>query len=348
MRAFCIYFAAVFSACGGGSSATPDASLNDASEDACSACDAADDAGPPPANAITIVNAGGDAILTFAGDASGDVAPVATLAGDQTGLASACALALDGADDLYVATPSAILVFAPNASGNVAPTRTIAGPAALAQGDQFVALAVLADGTLVAASQAPSGQDAGTNRNPKVMVFPPNANGDVAPSQTINGASTNLQNVSAVSVFFTEISVADTSQQIFFFRPSDDGNVAPVRTLDDPPPGVVEASAFDAVSALFLARYDAEASSIISFIAGAHGNPTPLSTLVGAATGLTAPAGVAVDSAERVYVANADPAGASILIFAPNANGNVAPERTIAGPTTTLTGSQFPMPIVVH
>ncbi len=344
MRAVCIYFMAVFAACGGGGSSGPDASAPDAMT-ADASFDVADVA-PVFPNAITIVNASGTSIVTFAGNAAGDAAPIATVSGDQTNLNSTSALAIDSSNAFYVATPSAILVFATGANGNVAPTRTIAGSSALASTDVFVSLAVLSDGTLIAASELATG----ASRNPKVLVFPPNANGNVAPSQTITGIATEMQNVLSVSVFFTEIAVADSAGPILFFRPSDNGNVAPVRVLNDPPPGTVEASAFDAVSALYLARYDSQSSSIISFIAGAKGNPTPLSTLVGAATNLTAPAGVAIDASYNVYVANADPAGASILVFDAYSNGNAAPARTIAGPSTTLTGdlSQFPMPIVVR
>ncbi len=246
---------------------------------------------------------------------------------------------------MYVATPLAILVFAAGANGNVAPIRTIAGPNALATTDDFVALAVLADGTLFAASELTSG----ANRDPKVLVFAPNANGDVAPAQTITGGTTTMQAVLSMSVFFTEIAVVDASQRVLFFRPSDSGDIAPVRILQDAP-GVVAGSAFDRVSSLFLARNDVSGGSVISFIAGAKGTPTPLANIVGGTTGLSAPAGVAVDVGGTVYVANADPAGASILVFSSVATGDTAPIRTISGPTTTLTGdvSQFPMPIVVR
>jgi hypothetical protein len=343
MRAFYIYLVAVF-ACGGDSTAVTDAGVDaDASDVVPCRCI---DAAPPAANSITILNASGTSIVTFAGDANGDVAPLDSIAGDQTSLQSASALAIDASGNEYVATLNAILVFAAGATGNVAPTRTIAGPTALPATDTFVALAVMTDGTIFAASELASG----ANRDPKILVFAPNANGDVAPTRVITGASTTMQSVLSMSVFFTEIAVADASQRVLFFHPSDSGDVAPVRAIGDTP-GVVVASAFDSISSLFLARYDPQSSSVISFIAGANGNPTPLSNLAGDATTLTAPAGVAIDIGNNLYVANADRAGASILVFsADGANGNVAPIRVISGPSTTLTGdvSQFPMPIVVR
>ena len=292
-----------------------------------------------------MLDASGTSLVTFDATASGDVAPIATIAGDQTNLDAGVALAVDGSGNLYVATPLSILVFEAGASGNVAPVHVIAGPNALAATDQFVALAVLSDGTIFAASELTSGGQ----RNPKVLVFTSNANGDVAPAQTITGPLTTMQSVLSMSVFFTEIAVVDAAEQVLFFRPSDNGEVAPVRVLQDAP-GIVAASTFDPVSALFLARDNPSGGSVISFIAGAKNTPTPLANITGPTTGLTAPAGVAVDVGGNVYVTNADPSGASILVFAQSATGDVAPIHTISGPTTTLVGdvSQFPMPIVAR
>lgn len=340
MRVFYMFCAAAL-ACGG-DGGTPDA--GDAAPTDC-ACIDIPDTGPNGATSMTVLDSSGTSLVTFDAKASGDVAPTTTIAGDQTNLIAANALAMDAAGNLYVTTPLAILVFSAGASGNVAPARTIAGPSALAATDTFVAIAVLPDGTIFAASELTSG----TSRSPKVLVFPPNANGDVAPAQTITGPTTTMQDVLSMSVFFTQIAVADASQKVFFFHPSDNGDVAPVRTLLDAP-GIVEAASFDSVSAIFLARYDFTTSSVISFIAGAKGSPTPLANVTGPTTGITAPAGVAVDIAGTVYVTNADPAGASIRVFSSSADGDTAPLRTIAGASTTLTGdvSQFPMPIVVR
>jgi len=56
-------------------------------------------------------------------------------------------------------------------------------------------------------------------------------------------------------------------------------------------------------------------------------------TIAGAATGLSAPAGVAVDAAGNIYVVNET---GTIAVFAAGASGNVAPARTISGPATGL------------
>ena len=326
-------------ACGGGGTQADGGP--DASDGAPS--DAIDSDGGPKATTITVLNASGTSIVSFPLGASGDVAPSSTIGGASTGLQSAGGLAIDAQHALYVTTPLAILVFAPGANGNVAPARTIAGPTALPSTDAFASIAVAPDGTIFAASQASS-----SPQNPKILVFAPGANGDVAPIRTLTGPTTTMQAVLSVSYFFTGIAVVDASQHVLFFSTSADGDVAPKRTLNDGA-GIVTGSWFDDVGALYLARYEFSTSTVLAYIAGAQANATPLLALNGPATTITAAGGVATDDKDNVYVTNADPAGASVAVFAPTATGNVAPVRTLKGPTTTLAGdaSQFPMPIVV-
>ncbi len=317
---------------GGGPEAGADAS--DASIDV--------DAGPK-ATTITVLNASGTSLVSFPIGASGDVAPETSVSGNLTGLQSAGGLAISAAHELYVATPLAILVFAVGANGNVAPARTIAGSSALPSTDSFASLAVAPDGTLFAASQATSAP-----QNPKILVFAAGANGNVAPIRTITGASTAMQAVLSVSYFFTGIAVADATQHVLFFGAMADGDVAPKRTLNDGT-GVVTGSCFNGVGALYLSRYESSTSTVLSYIAGAMANATPLLAITGPTTKITATGGVATDEASNVYVTNADPNGAAVVVFDAAATGDVAPIRTISGPTTTLAGdaSQFPMPIVV-
>jgi hypothetical protein len=290
-----------------------------------------------------VLNASGTSIVSFPIDASGDVAPSSTIGGNLTNLSSAGGLAIDSTHAFYVATPLAILVFAPGATGNVAPARTIAGPSALPSTDSFASVAVAPDGTIFAASQATSNP-----QNPKILVFAPGANGNVAPIRTITGPTTTMQAVLSVSYFFTGIGVADATQKVLFFSTNADGDVAPKRTLNGGA-GIVTGSTFDRIGSLFLSRYEFSSSTVLAYVAGAQMNATPLLAITGPTTKLTAADGVAVDESNNVFVTNADPSGASVLVFDSLATGDVAPIRTISGSTTTLAGdaSQFPMPIVV-
>ncbi len=67
----------------------------------------------------------------------------------------------------------------------------------------------------------------------------------------------------------------------------------------------------------------------------------PSATIIGAATGLVCPRGIAVDSSGNIYVANQGAcvgATDSITVYPPGSNGNVAPSATITGPNTGLAG----------
>ena len=331
----------VLAACGdGGTQADGGPEAGDDAGDSGQGSDA--DAGSKMTT-MTVLNASGTSLVSFPLGANGDVAPTGTISGNLTGLANAGGLAIDAQHALYVTTPLAIFVFAPGSNGNVAPSRTIAGPSALPSTDTFASIAVAPDGTIYAASQATA-----SPQNPKILVFAPNANGNVAPVRTITGPTTTMQAVLSVSWFFTTIAVADATQHVLFFSPNADGDVAPKRILNDGA-GIVTGSSFNGVGALYLSRYEFSTSTVLAYIAGAMNNATPLLAIAGPTTKITAADGVATDEASNVYVTNADPGGASVLVFDAAATGDVAPIRTISGSSTTLAGdaAQFPMPIVV-
>ena len=340
-----VVLASLALACGPGGTTTdggpPDTGADVSPSDACTKCV---DSGAQP-TAISVLNANGSAVITFPIGATGNVAPTTTLGGATTNITNALGLAADGQGNLYVAISLAILVFAPNANGNVAAARTIAGPNALPNTDDFVSVSVTPDGTIYAVSEL----TAGTNRSPKILVFPPGTNGNVAPAQTITGASTTMTATLSSAVQAPEVVALDGSQHALFFKTTDNGNVAPQRSLATPG-GLALVAAFDGVGDLYIANYGFTASSVVEFGPTAQNTDAPIATLTGATTTITSIGGIAVDPSGTMYVANADPGGASILVFAAGSNGNVAPLRTISGASTTLAGdaSQYPMPVVVH
>ena len=65
-------------------------------------------------------------------------------------------------------------------------------------------------------------------------------------------------------------------------------------------------------------------------------NIAPSITIAGAATGLIAPTGIALDGSNNIYVVDPDNGAPSIRIFASGSNGNVAPMRVITGSLTLL------------
>lgn len=345
MRAFYTFMGALLLACGGGGDTTPDggADAGDAGEGGCQKCVDAPSPGP---GTVTVLNAGGTALVSFPADASGDVAPSATISGSQTNLDQASAVAADATGNLYVATSLAILVFPPQATGNVAPARTIAGPTALPTTDDFVSVAVAADGTIYATSEASSG---GPVRNPKILVFAPGTNGNVAPTQTIGGPTTSMQSALASALSSTQIVEADATQQLLFFDRTATGDTPPAGTIGTGA-GVAAGVAFASTGDILFAQYNFSTSSLLVWAPNGPPTAQPKATVTGTSTKLTAIGGVAAAPDGTIFVSNADPTGPAILVFAGNANGDVAPLRAVSGGATTLSGdaSQGPMPLVVY
>jgi len=141
---------------------------------------------PAIATAIAVDSAGevyalnGNSISVFAATADGDAAPTRVIAGDNTQLNDATAIAVDGAQNVYVANTEGrnVLVFAANATGNVAPARTIAGSATGIT--QPWGVAVDASGNLFVTSST----TAQPTMNAQILTFAPGADGDAAPIQT--------------------------------------------------------------------------------------------------------------------------------------------------------------------
>ncbi len=348
MRALYTFFAAAaLAGCSGGGD-TNDGGASDAS-DAGSDIQVADcacgpDVGPGP-KTITVVNAQGTALTSFFSYDQGNSAPFSVITGNQTNLSGAIAVGVDGQRNLYVATQLAILVFADASNGNVAPMRTIAGTNALASTDVFAGITVAPDGTIYAASEASSG----TTRNPKIDVFAPNANGNVAPTRTIGGASSTLTAVLSMTLSSTQIAIADANQNAVFFDAQASGDVAPQRSLKTGA-GLAVEIALGATSDVWIADWNFSASSAVHWAASAAGTDAPIGTIAGASTKITAIGGIAVDRDGDVWVTNADPSGAAVLEFAPSSTGDVPPILEISGASTTLSGdaSQGPMPLVVY
>lgn len=127
---------------------------------------------------VYVANTGGASVVGFNPAAKGNVAPVVSIAGSNTGLSRPFALALDSTGRLLVADESAgILIFSPGANGNVAPVAHITGltyPAGVVTDGQ--------DHIYVANFSGES-----------IEEFPQNANGNATPLRTIHGRKTTLK-----------------------------------------------------------------------------------------------------------------------------------------------------------
>jgi DNA-binding beta-propeller fold protein YncE len=119
----------------------------------------------------------GQAILTFAGDANGEVPPKRIIQGSKTRLQAPDRLAVDAVHNEIYVPEDALLVYDREAQGNVAPIRVIEGP-----DTGLGASAVAADpinNLLIVAS----GGGGGT----KFRIFNRTDNGNVKPKMVIGG-----------------------------------------------------------------------------------------------------------------------------------------------------------------
>lgn len=308
------------------------------------ACSSGPTAPAPASGHLYVANSGGNSVTVYSADTPGNTAPIATIAGSNTGLRNPWGIARDQAGRVYVAnvgpsygSPPTVTVYSRDSFGNVAPTATIAGSNTGLHsigGGIAGGIAVDAAGRLYVANLGSC-----YNGSDSITVFAANATGNVAPTTTISGSNTGLKGASGIALAADgRLYVASTcNNSVAIFAPGASGNVAPLATiagasthLDQP-----SAIALDGAGQLYVENVTLTSNhaydTITVYAAGATGNIAPVRMIGGSNTGLGGPIGMAVDAAGRLYVANG-----TINVYAPDAAGNVAPIATIAGSNTAL------------
>jgi hypothetical protein len=272
-----------------------------------------------------------DTIFAFAPGATGNVSPVDTIAGSNTGLNHPHGIAFDGSGRLYVANLSGpgITIYAAGASGNATPAATITGSNT---GLNFPSdVAFDASGQIYVA-------EAGSP--PAIRVFAPGASGNVAPIRTITGSNTGIVDPRGLMVDGSgNLYVADwgapptSSASVLVFAPVASGNATPNATIagnktELATPGGL---ALDASGRLYVA--DNTFNHVLIFAPAASGNVAPSDSIV-TSNPLAGNGDVIFDASGQLYVANTG--DHKILVFAAAASGNATPTATIAGSNTGL------------
>jgi DNA-binding beta-propeller fold protein YncE len=248
-----------------------------------------------PAGQIPAVNAYDlDAGMPGVGDA-----PKRTISGPATLLARPAGLAVDSVhQELYVANDvdvnAPILVFPLSADGNVAPTRVLQGPLTTLRGPMGLALDLVHNELLVVSYKV---DDEGS-----ITTFPRTAQGNVAPTRTIQGPLTGFNRPQALvlDLVHNELIVAN--------------------------------SFFDNTVSL---------GGLLVFPRAATGNVAPIRQITGGNTALCNPIGMTFDRVhDEIYVTNAaanSTCQPSVVVFARSASGNATPLRKIGpGPNCDL------------
>ncbi len=255
------------------------------------------------------------------------------------------------ATTLYVSSATGagkIATVAATANGTVAPATLIEG-AATGLGFNYFA-AVDAQG------RAWTTNCLSLNIPGPVSAFAAGATGDVAPVIAIEGSNTTFsgcQTGIAIDAGGDAI-VGDLSNlpaypggHIAIFAAGATGDVAPTRVIAGAsadfhsPTGI----AVDDPGNIYVADSGlgyAYSGDVAIFAPGASGDVAPSTVIVGAATGLSTPEGVALDVRGNIYVANLG--NNTVTVYAANASGDATPIRTIGG---ALTGLDQPVGIAV-
>jgi Beta-propeller repeat len=272
-------------------------------------------------------------VTIYAVGANGNVAPIHTIGGANTGLVGPVRVALDASHNVYVTNnptdsgPGWVTVYAAGAHGNASPIRKISGSNTGLSSPYGIAL-------------DSSGNIYVTNADANsVTVYAAGADGNVAPIRTISGSNTGMSAPTGIAVSATgKIAVASFDGGVAEYAANANGNAKPIKDIIGESTGLVYALgvALGVSGKIYVVNRGGGPSSIGSltvFAAKANGNVPPLQTIGGSITGLDEPWGIA-ETAKAIYAANASTP--SITVYASDANGNVAPTRTISGPRTAL------------
>lgn len=240
-----------------------------------------------------------------------DVPPTKTVSGELNG---PIGIEDDAAGNLYLASQlnNAIVVHRKNASGASAPLRRISGPATQLNLPRDVAFD--ANGFLYVA-----------NAGGLVLVFPPNADGNVAPVKTFgSGPGTSY----AIDIAAGEIYVRKgTSYNVY--SPAATGNPAPAeRTVS----GLAQGQALEVSGSKV---WVPSGTQLRAYSRSANGVATPIQAINNALPP-TEINGVDTDAAGRVYVAAFN---GTLRVFSPNADGNDGPLKLLGGPASGLESS---------
>jgi sugar lactone lactonase YvrE len=282
-------------------------------------------------------------VTVYAPEADGDAAPIHTIVGLATKLLAPTAIAVADDGTLYVANAGvwnddhgSVRVYAPDADGQARPARTLLGP-----GTQLISpggLAISRGDTIYVLG----GWDFPRGRT-RIAVYPPMADGEVAPIRTIEGDSTGFRESSGMAVDGEgQVYVANRKEaqginaygpdlgSVTVFRPGARGNHPPVRTIEggytrlNGPSGLAK----DRAGNLYVAnRWGTGPGSVTVYAPAAEEDVRPIRMIAGPATGLNHPAGVALDAHDTLYVVNER----SVTVYAPGATGDASPVRTIGG-----------------
>jgi hypothetical protein len=140
------------------------------------------------------------------------------------------------------------------------------------------------------------------NLDQSVTVYPAGSTGNVAPTQTIAGTRTKLDDPlqlaldSSSNIYVANDSFSSSANSsLTMYAAGANGNVAPNETIEGAMtqlylPGGIAVDGSDRI----YATNRSSVSSITVYAAGSNGNAAPINTIKGAKTGLDGPRGIVI------------------------------------------------------
>ncbi len=278
-------------------------------------------------------------VTVYATSATGNAAPLRTIAGPLTGLVSPSAVTVDTVNnELYVADffGQAVRVFALGANGNVAPLRTLVDGINSQIGQvRMVALDLFHDELVVLSGS-----------NNAIVVFPRTASGDAMRLRSIQGPATKLN--SPITLVFDALNNTFITNSydvagpnlpgVLTFDRNASGNAAPLRAISGNATQLgtfTNYTALDGVNDEIWSQGD-DGPGIVAFPRTANGNVAPVRNITGPATGLVGVGGIFVDGGGNNRVVVTDRDAYRLAVFKRTATGNAAPLVAISGAATGL------------
>jgi sugar lactone lactonase YvrE len=178
------------------------------------------------------------------------------------------------------------------------------------------------------------------DRNPRVMEFAADGQGDIPPLDLIHGPQTALRQPRGIAVDDDHnIYVAEeATNSVSVYAAGSDGDAAPIRTIRGGRTFLVhpQGIAVDARHDVYVANNNTlfASGSVTVYGPKANGNVAPIQNIAAASTGLSSPEGLAVDDRRNIYVA--DFGSNSITVYAAGATGQAQPIQDITGANTGL------------
>lgn len=218
------------------------------------------------------------------------------------------------------------------AAGNVAPSTSISGNATGLDLPFYGTVGV--SGTTYAPNSAAN----------SVTTYLAGATGNAGPTSDLTGYSTGLGTPSGIAIASSGDFYVVNSQygspytSVTEYPAGSTGNTAPIATIRGAATTLRSPAdvALDATGYIYVSNGGASSGGgwIAVFSPNSNGNIAPARVIQGGSTGLSGPAGVALDASGNLYVCNH--LGNSVTIYASGSNGNVTPARTISGSKTGL------------